>query len=208
MVHLHRLRHPSGCLPFPRPAGPLHPRERGRRLVGPRTAGVPAAHLPFRGRHAGGTYLIEPPRPATGPRPHPPDRLRRLRRLAAPAYPPAIHAWVSAGGFYAIAQVRGGGEHGTAWHAAGSGVNKPACFTDFAAAARHLIDQGITTPSRLARKGASHSGLVVDVALTGDPHLYAAVVCSDAPTDMVRYPRFGLGPLWQPSSAPPTTPTT
>ncbi|KUM73421.1 prolyl oligopeptidase family serine peptidase [Streptomyces curacoi] len=153
-----------------------------------------------------GLYLIEPPEPATGPRPTILTAYGGFGALAAPAYSPTIMAWVRAGGVYAIAGIRGGGEHGTAWHAAGSGVNKPACFADFAAAARHLIDEGVTSPDRLAIKGASHSGLVVAVALTRDPRLYAAAVCSDAPTDMVRYPRFGLGPLWAPEFGTPDDP--
>ncbi|GAA3386831.1 prolyl oligopeptidase family serine peptidase [Streptomyces roseoviridis] len=143
-------------------------------------------------------YLIEPPEPATGPRPTILTAYGGFGALAAPAYSPTILAWVRAGGVYAVAQVRGGGERGTGWHAAGSGTNKPNCFADFAAAARHLIDQGITTPDRLAIKGASHSGLVVAAAITRDPDLYSAAVCSDALTDMVRYPHLGMGPMWAP----------
>lgn len=153
-----------------------------------------------------GLYLIEPPEPATGPRPTILTAYGGFGALAAPAYSPTIMAWVRAGGTYAIAGIRGGGEHGTHWHAAGSGINKPTCFADFAAAARHLIDEDITAPDRLAIKGASHSGLAVAVALTRDPGRYAAAVCSDAPTDMVRYLRFGLGPLWAPEFGTPDDP--
>jgi prolyl oligopeptidase len=102
---------------------------------------------------------------------------------------------VSAGGVYAIAGVRGG-EYGTGWHAAGSDANKPHAFADFAAVARWLITHGWTTPEQLAIKGNSHSGLMVAVAITRNPELYAAAVCSGAPTDMLRYTRFGLGQWW------------
>ncbi|MDF5751626.1 prolyl oligopeptidase family serine peptidase [Spongiactinospora sp. TRM90649] len=113
-----------------------------------------------------------------------------------PAYSPSVTAWVGAGGGYAVACVRGGGERGTAWHAAGSGVNKPNAIDDFVAAAEWLIEGGWTTPRQLAIRGTSHSGLMVAAALTRRPELYAAAVCSDAVTDMVRYHRFGLGPMW------------
>ncbi|MGW0418212.1 prolyl oligopeptidase family serine peptidase [Streptomyces sp. NPDC003015] len=153
-----------------------------------------------------GLYLVEPAEPATGPRPTLLTAYGGFGALAAPAFSPTIMAWVRAGGVYAIAGVRGGGERGTAWHAAGRGVNKPTCFADFAAAAQYLIDLGVTTSDRLALKGSSHSGLVVAAALTRDPQLYAAAVCSDAPTDMVRYPYFGLGRLWEPEFGDPTDP--
>lgn len=113
-----------------------------------------------------------------------------------PAYSPSITAWVRAGGAYAIASVRGGGEQGTAWHEAGRGRNKPNAVADFVSAARWLVDQGWTTPARLAIRGGSHSGLLVAAALTSSPESYAAAVVSDAVTDMLRYHRFGLGHLW------------
>ncbi|MFE0548933.1 prolyl oligopeptidase family serine peptidase [Streptomyces pilosus] len=175
------------------------------------SASVPSPvvrHLTFRS-HDGtevGLYLIEPAALPEGPRPTILTAYGGFGALAAPAFSPTITAWVRAGGRYAIAQVRGGGEHGTAWHAAGSGVNKPSCFADFAAAADHLIDQGLTTPDRLAIKGSSHSGLVVAAALTRHPERYAAAVCSDAPTDMIRYPLMGIGPLWATEFGTPDDP--
>ncbi|MYW00401.1 prolyl oligopeptidase family serine peptidase [Streptomyces sp. SID3343] len=142
-----------------------------------------------------GLYVIAPPG-SHGPRPTLLTAYGGFGASAAPAYSPTIAAWVRAGGIYAVAGVRGGGEQGTTWHAAGSGPNKPHAFADFAAAARRLVDQGLTTPRQLAVKGASHSGLMVAVAITRNPELYAAAVCSDAVTDMVRYPLFGLGAWW------------
>ncbi|MYS22163.1 prolyl oligopeptidase [Streptomyces sp. DvalAA-14] len=143
-----------------------------------------------------GLYVISPAAPFDGPRPALLTAYGGFGASAAPAYSPSITAWVRAGGIYAVAGVRGGGEHGTTWHTAGRGAGKPNAFADFAAAARHLIDQGLTTPAQLAVKGASHSGLMVAVAITRNPELYAAAVCSDAITDMVRYPLFGLGAWW------------
>lgn len=141
-------------------------------------------------------FLILPPGHDHGPRPTILTAYGGFGATAAAAYSPTITSWVLAGGIYAIAGVRGGGEHGTSWHAVGSGTNKPHAFADFAAAARWLTTHGWTTPQLLAIKGNSHSGLMVAVAITRNPELYAAAVCSGAPTDMVRYPRFGLGQWW------------
>ncbi|WP_129842524.1 prolyl oligopeptidase family serine peptidase [Streptomyces sp. RFCAC02] len=114
----------------------------------------------------------------------------------APGYSPTILAWVQAGGAYAVAGVRGGGDLGKQWHAAGSGPNKPTAFDDFAAAAAWLTAEGVTTPGQLAVKGTSHSGLMAAVALTRAPHGCAAAVVGAAVTDMVRYPLLGRGALW------------
>lgn len=136
------------------------------------------------------------PSGGTGPRPALLTAYGGFGASTPPAYSPAIAAWVEAGGVYAVACVRGGGEGGRAWHAAGSGRNKPNAIADFTAAARALIDGGHTTPGRLAIRGSSHSGFMVAAAVTRRPELYAAAVISDAVTDMVRYHRFGIGRLW------------
>lgn len=153
-------------------------------------------------------YLIAPAGhdPARGPRPALLHAYGGFGATAAPAYSPAIMAWVEAGGLYAIAAVRGGGERGTAWHAAGRGRNKPTAFADFAAVARWLIAAGHTAPGQLAVKGGSHAGLMAAVALTRDPGLYAAAVCSGAPTDMVRYPHLGMGRWWLAEFGDPADP--
>ena len=113
-----------------------------------------------------------------------------------PAYSPNILAWVSAGGVYAIANLRGGNEEGEEWHRAGMLENKQNVFDDFHAAAETLIRDGWTTPEQLAISGGSNGGLLVGAALTQRPELYAAVVCSAPLLDMVRYERFGLGQTW------------
>jgi len=113
-----------------------------------------------------------------------------------PAYSPNILAWVSAGGVYAIANLRGGNEEGEEWHRAGMLENKQNVFDDFHAAAETLIRDGWTTPEQLALSGGSNGGLLVGAALTQRPELYAAVICSAPLLDMVRYERFGLGQTW------------
>ena len=113
-----------------------------------------------------------------------------------PAYSPNVLAWVSAGGVYAIANLRGGSEEGEEWHRAGMLDRKQNVFDDFHAAAEALIRDGWTTPEQLAISGGSNGGLLVGAALTQRPELYAAVICSAPLLDMVRYERFGLGQTW------------
>jgi prolyl oligopeptidase len=113
-----------------------------------------------------------------------------------PAYSPNVLAWVSAGGVYAIANLRGGSEEGEEWHRAGMLDRKQNVFDDFHAAAETLIADGWTTPGQLAISGGSNGGLLVGVALTQRPELCAAVICSAPLLDMVRYERFGLGQTW------------
>ena len=113
-----------------------------------------------------------------------------------PAYSPNVLAWVSAGGLYAIANLRGGSEEGEEWHRAGMLDRKQNVFDDFHAAAETLIADGWTTPGQLAISGGSNGGLLVGVALTQRPELCAAVICSAPLLDMVRYERFGLGQTW------------
>ncbi len=113
-----------------------------------------------------------------------------------PAYSPNVLAWVSAGGVYAIANLRGGSEEGEEWHRAGMLDRKQNVFDDFHAAAEALIRDGWTTAEQLAISGGSNGGLLVGAALTQRPELYAAVICSAPLLDMVRYERFGLGQTW------------
>ena len=113
-----------------------------------------------------------------------------------PAYSPNVLAWVSAGGVYAIANLRGGSEEGEEWHRAGMLDRKQNVFDDFHAAAETLIRDGWTTAEQLAISGGSNGGLLVGAALTQRPELYAAVICSAPLLDMVRYEQFGLGQTW------------
>jgi prolyl oligopeptidase len=113
-----------------------------------------------------------------------------------PAFAPLILAWVEAGGVYAVAGLRGGGEEGEEWHRAGMRDRKQNVFDDFHAAAEQLVSDGWTTPGQLAISGGSNGGLLVGAAITQRPELYAAAACSAPLLDMVRYERFGLGQTW------------
>lgn len=91
-----------------------------------------------------------------------------------------------AGGVFAIANIRGGGEFGEQWHAAGSLTHKQNVFDDFVAAAEWLIAQRYTNPQRLAIQGGSNGGLLMGAALTQHPELFRAVVSSVGIYDMLR----------------------
>ena len=113
-----------------------------------------------------------------------------------PAYTAQALAWVAAGGVWAVANLRGGSEHGEEWHRSGMRERKQNVFDDFAAAGEHLVAQGWTTHEQLAIMGGSNGGLLVGATLTQRPDLAAAVVCSAPLLDMVRYEHFGLGRTW------------
>ena len=113
-----------------------------------------------------------------------------------PGYSATALAWVEAGGVYAVANLRGGGEEGEDWHRAGMMAVKQNTFDDFAACTDALVAQGWTTPQQLAISGGSNGGLLVGAALTQRPEAYAAVLCSAPLLDMVRYQLHGLGVTW------------
>ncbi|MGK5558242.1 prolyl oligopeptidase family serine peptidase [Actinomadura kijaniata] len=114
-----------------------------------------------------------------------------------PSYAADALAWVEAGGVLAIAHLRGGGEDGLHSHRAGTLDRKQDVFDDFLAAARALVDDGWTTPDRLAVWGESNGGLLVGAAVTQRPDLFAAAVCVAPLLDMVRYERSGMGAAWR-----------
>ncbi|ABS04993.1 prolyl oligopeptidase family serine peptidase [Kineococcus radiotolerans] len=114
----------------------------------------------------------------------------------SPHYAPDALAWVEAGGAYAVANLRGGGEEGEDWHRAGMREHKQDVFDDFHAAARFLVREGFTTPAQLCVHGGSNGGLLVGAAATQEPSLFAGVVCSAPLLDMVRYEQHGLGATW------------
>lgn len=116
----------------------------------------------------------------------------------SPGYLADALAWARAGGVYAVACVRGGGEEGRHWHSAGTGAGKPKVFEDFAAAADHLVDHGWTNRAKLGIMGGSNGGLLVGAVVTRHPDKYAAAVCLAPLLDMARYEQTGLGPSWRP----------
>ena len=104
----------------------------------------------------------------------------------APDFSPGRKTLLEHGFVLAIANLRGGGEYGEAWHKAGSLTKKQNVFDDFAACARHLIDHKYTNPSKLAIEGGSNGGLLMGAALTQHPELFGAVVSHVGIYDMLR----------------------
>ena len=114
----------------------------------------------------------------------------------SPGYSAAILAWVEAGGVWAVASLRGGGEEGEDWHRDGMLGRKQNVFDDFHAAAQWLVAEGWTTPQQLGIYGGSNGGLLVGAAMTQRPDLFNAVVCVAPLLDMIRYTTSELGPTW------------
>jgi len=114
-----------------------------------------------------------------------------------PSYPPITgRLWLERGNLYAIANIRGGGEFGPAWHLASRKATKHVAHDDFASVARDLAESGVTTPNRLACHGGSNGGLLVGNMLTRYPKLFGAVWCSVPLLDMARYTKLLAGQSW------------
>ncbi len=113
-----------------------------------------------------------------------------------PGYSAARMAWLQAGGAFALANLRGGGEYGREWHDAGRLHAKQNVFDDFIAAGEFLIAQGISTKDGLAIQGGSNGGLLVGAVVNQRPDLFAAANPQVGVMDMLRFDRFTAGRYW------------
>jgi prolyl oligopeptidase len=114
--------------------------------------------------------------------------------------------WLARGGVLVIANIRGGGEYGPAWHQAAQKAHKQRSYDDFIAVAEDLIARRITSPARLGIEGGSNGGLLVGAAFTQRPRLFGAVVCSVPLLDMRRYHRLLAGASWMAEYGNPDDP--
>jgi prolyl oligopeptidase len=105
-------------------------------------------------------------------------------------------AWLDRGGVFVLANIRGGGEFGPAWHTAALKANRPRAYEDFAAIARDLVSRGVTAPARLGCEGRSNGGLLVGNMLVNYPSLFGAIVCGVPLLDMKRYTHLSAGASW------------
>ncbi|MGO2243002.1 MAG: prolyl oligopeptidase family serine peptidase [Halomonas sp.] len=115
---------------------------------------------------------------------------------SVPIYSPAQMAWIEQGGILAVANIRGGGEYGKAWHRAGQMENKQNVFDDFIAASEFLKEEGITPENGLVVQGESNGGLLIGVVVNQRPDLYAVALPGVGVMDMLRYHLFTGGQLW------------
>jgi prolyl oligopeptidase len=114
--------------------------------------------------------------------------------------------WYQRGGVFVVANIRGGGEFGPAWHQSAIKQNKQKSYDDFAAVAEDLIKAGITQPKHLGIMGGSNGGLLVGAVMVQRPELFGAVVCSVPLLDMQRYHKLLAGNSWMAEYGDPDKP--
>jgi prolyl oligopeptidase len=114
-----------------------------------------------------------------------------------PVYLPEMgKLWMERGGAYVIANIRGGGEFGPAWHQSALREHRQRSFDDFAAVARDLFDRRVTSPRHLGIYGRSNGGVLTSVSMTQHPELFNAVVIESPLIDMLRYNHLSAGASW------------
>jgi prolyl oligopeptidase len=114
-----------------------------------------------------------------------------------PNYSPTIgKLWLERGGVYVLANIRGGGEFGPAWHDAGLKTSRQRIYDDFAAVGQDIVDRKITSPRRLGIWGGSNGGLLMGVEMTQHPDMWHAVMIDIPLLDMLRFEHIAAGASW------------
>jgi prolyl oligopeptidase len=125
-----------------------------------------------------------------------------------PAYSPNVgKLWLERGGVYVMANIRGGGEFGPAWHQAGLRTNRQVIYDDFYAVERDLVERRITSPRRMGIMGGSNGGLLMGVMLNQHPEMIHAAVVQVPLLDMMRYDQLLAGASWVDEYGRPSDPT-
>jgi len=114
-----------------------------------------------------------------------------------PTYSPKLgKLWLERGGAFVLANIRGGGEFGPAWHEAGLKTHRQHIYDDFAAVGKAIIAKGFTSPARLGIRGGSNGGLLMGVEMTQHPELWNAVDIAVPLLDMLRFEQIAAGSSW------------
>ncbi|MCX5144879.1 prolyl oligopeptidase family protein [Streptomyces sp. NBC_00338] len=142
-------------------------------------------------------FVIGPDRTATGPGPALLYGYGGFEVSLTPSYGAVTgRAWLERGGTYVIANIRGGGEYGPAWHRAALGADRARAFEDFAAVAADLVARGVTTEAMLGATGGSNGGLLMGAMVTRYPGLFGAIVAQVPLLDMLRFHELLAGASW------------
>ncbi len=116
----------------------------------------------------------------------------------SPYFSSTMFPWYEQGGVYVVANLRGGGEYGNAWHEAGMLEHKQNVFDDFIAAGEWLVENGYTNPSKLGIAGGSNGGLLTGAVVVQRPDLFSAAISAVPLLDMIRYQNFLMARYWVP----------
>ena len=142
-------------------------------------------------------YFVVGPRDATGPRPTLLGGYGGFEVARTPGYDGVLgRLWLSRGGTYVLANIRGGGEYGPQWHTQAMRENRHKVYEDFVAVAADLVERGITTVEQLGAQGGSNGGLLMGVMLTQYPEHFGALVCQVPLLDMKRFHLLLAGASW------------
>jgi prolyl oligopeptidase len=172
---------------------------------------TPYAQAQYEAISADGTkipYFVVRAKNADGPQPMVLYGYGGFEISSAPFYwSSAGRVWLSRGGAYAVANIRGGGEFGPAWHEAALKTNRQKAFDDFIAVAEDMVKRKLTTPHQLGIMGGSNGGLLVGTVAVERPDLFGAVVCEVPLLDMIRYTKMGAGASWVGEYGDPEVPS-
>jgi prolyl oligopeptidase len=142
-------------------------------------------------------YFVTRPKNLTGPAPTVLYGYGGFEVSLTPSYSANFgRLWLSHGGIYVVANIRGGGEFGPAWHDAALKTKRQHAYDDFEAVAADLAKRGLTRPKQLGIMGGSNGGLLVSTVMVQKPELFGAVVCQVPLIDMIAYTHIGAGASW------------